>query len=91
MSRAIARMPCAVKTITLDNGTEFQGYEVIKRVHGVLIYFATPYHSGGRGTNKNSNGLIRQYLPEDTSMKETSQLGSVGIETKQQTALAIRV
>ena len=82
MSRVIARMPCAVKTITLDNGTEFHGYEVIEQAHGVQIYFATPYHSWERGTNENTNGLIRQYLPKGTSMKETTQLDCVKIERK---------
>jgi transposase, IS30 family len=57
------------KTITVDNGTEFHGYEEIERVTGVTFYFATPYHSWERGTNENTNGLIRQYLPKGVSMK----------------------
>lgn len=71
MCRAIARMRCPVKTITLDNGTEFHGYEVIEQSHAVQIYFATPHHSWERGTDENSNGVIRQYLPKDTSMKKS--------------------
>lgn len=61
------------KTITADNGTEFHGYEAIERATGVRFYFATPYHSWERGTNENTNGLIRQYLPKRQSMKSLTQ------------------
>lgn len=65
--------PGLFKTITADNGTEFHGYREIERATGVPIYFATPYHSWERGTNENTNGLIRQYLPKRTSMKKLTQ------------------
>ncbi|HEY0811183.1 MAG TPA: IS30 family transposase [Longimicrobiales bacterium] len=61
------------KTITVDNGTEFHGYEAIERATGVVFYFATPYHAWERGTNENTNGLIRQYLPKRQSMKTLTQ------------------
>ncbi len=59
------------KTITADNGTEFHGYADIEAATGVLFYFANPHHSWERGTNENTNGLIRQYLPKSTSMQVT--------------------
>lgn len=61
------------KTITVDNGTEFHGYRDIERATGVTFYFATPYHSWERGSNENTNGLIRQYIPKRSSMQFVSQ------------------
>ena len=52
------------KTITFDNGTEFHGYKKLEEAYSVTCYFATPYHSWERGTNENTNGLIRQYIPK---------------------------
>ncbi len=62
-----------VKTITSDNGTEFHGYKDIEKKTGIKFYFATPYHSWERGTNENTNGLIRQYLPKRKSMASLTQ------------------
>lgn len=61
------------KTITSDNGTEFHSYELIESATGIRFYFATPHHSWERGTNENTNGLIRQYLPKGTSMRSLTQ------------------
>lgn len=61
------------KTFTVDNGTEFHGYKEIEQATGVEFYFATPYHSWERGTNENTNGLIRQYIPKRKSMKHLTQ------------------
>jgi IS30 family transposase len=61
------------KTITADNGTEFHGYADIEAATGVPFYFANPHHSWERGTNENTNGLIRQYLPKRTCMRSLTQ------------------
>lgn len=57
-------IPC--KTLTLDNGTENFGYEKIQKELQISCYFAHPYCSGERGTNENTNGLIRYYFPKGT-------------------------
>jgi transposase, IS30 family len=62
-----------VRTLTLDNGTEFHGYKDIEKNTRTTIYFATPHHSWERGTNENTNGLVRQYLPKRKSMKHITQ------------------
>ncbi len=61
------------RTITADNGTEFHSYSSIERAIGLKFYFATPHHAWERGTNENTNGLIRQYLPKGTSMATLTQ------------------
>lgn len=53
-----------VKSITFDNGLEFAGHEYIAKKLKCKIYFAEPYSSYQRGTNENTNGLIRQYFPK---------------------------
>lgn len=52
------------KTITLDNGIEFSDWERLEEKSGMTIYFAYPYHAWERGTNENTNGLLRQYFPK---------------------------
>ena len=69
----MARHPGRIATITSDNGTEFHWYGKVEAVSRVKFYFATPHHSWERGTNENTNGLIRQYLPKGESMKAVTQ------------------
>lgn len=57
-------IPC--KTLTLDNGSENFGFEEIQKELHISCYFAHPYCSGERGTNENTNGLIRHYFPKGT-------------------------
>lgn len=52
------------KSITFDNGIEFSSWEHIEKNTGMVVYFAYPYHSWERGTNENTNGLLRQYFPK---------------------------
>ena len=72
-SAAIREYGRKFRTITFDNGTEFHGYEALERWFPVTCYFAHPYHSWERGTNENTNGLIRQYLPKGHSMRYVTQ------------------
>lgn len=52
------------KTITFDNGVEFSNWSMLEEKSGTTIYFAYPYHAWERGTNENTNGLLRQYFPK---------------------------
>jgi transposase, IS30 family len=61
------------RTLTLDNGTEMSNYEVIERQTSLQVYFAHPYHSWERGTNENTNGLLRFYFPKSTSFAGLTQ------------------
>jgi len=69
----IAAQPHRVRTITVDNGTEFHEYGKLERATGTRFYFATPHHAWERGTNENTNGLVRQYLPKRESMAHLTQ------------------
>ena len=60
-------------TITYDNGKEFSAHELIERETGTVIYFAFPYHSWERGTNENTNGLLRQFFPKKSSFVNINQ------------------
>jgi IS30 family transposase len=51
------------KTFTLDNGPEFSDWERLEKKSGTTVYFAYPYRFWERGTNENTNGLLRQYFP----------------------------
>lgn len=66
-----ARLPFL--TITSDNGTEFHNYAEIEAATGAVVYFAHPHHPWERGTNENTNGLIRQYSPKGQSMGSLTQ------------------
>jgi len=61
------------KTLTLDNGKEFSSHEELSRVTGLKIYFAKPYAAWQRGTNENTNGLLRQFFPKRTDLRNVSQ------------------
>jgi len=54
------------KTITYDNGSEFEDHKTTELWLKTPIYFAFPYHSWERGTNENTNGLLRQFFPKGT-------------------------
>ena len=58
-----------VLTMTLDNGAEFTRHEDLARSLGIDVYFADPYSSWQRGTNENTNGLLRQYVPKGRDFK----------------------
>jgi IS30 family transposase len=61
------------KTLTLDNGPEMKLPERIERTTGVGVYYANPYHSWERGTNENTNGLLRYFFPKKSSFAALTQ------------------
>lgn len=64
------RLP--LHTITGDNGTEFANHKKIANELGIDFYFTHPYSSWEKGTNENTNGLIRQYFPKGTDFNAIS-------------------
>lgn len=71
-----------LKTITADNGVQFKSHEIVTKALGVTVYFARPYHAWERGTNENSNGLIRQYIPKGSDFDEYTEKDVAAIQNK---------
>jgi len=69
------------RTGTLDNGTEFSGFEQIEEQLGMTIYFAHPYSPWERGTNEQFNGLLRMFLPKGTDFRHVSDQRLAQIES----------
>jgi len=60
------------RTLTLDNGKEFAAFKSLEAQTGIKVYFADPYSAWQRGSNENTNGLLRQYIPKGCDMKAVS-------------------
>ena len=74
MIEALSRLPQdKVKSVTPDRGREFARHqEVTKALPQVEFYFPAPYSPWERGTNENTNGLIREFLPKGYDMANAS-------------------
>jgi IS30 family transposase len=71
LRQTIRRLPAAKRrSLTLDNGREFGRPTELEKKLEVPVYFAHPYHAWERGTNENTNGLLRQYLPKGTDLSQ---------------------
>lgn len=64
--------PKSRRTLTLDNGKEFAQHERLAKLIPEGVFFARPAHPWERGTNENTNGLIRQFVPKRTNIAELS-------------------
>ena len=59
-----------VDSITYDNGKEFYAHQKVNQAISCMSYFAKPYSSWERGQNEDANGLLRQYFPKKTNLKD---------------------
>lgn len=71
---AYRQMPEALRqTLTLDNGKEFSKFKDLEARTGLRVYFADPYAAWQRGTNENTNGLLRFYFPKGTDLRQVTE------------------
>ena len=72
--RAFTKLPRAMRqTLTVDNGSEFSQFKELEKKARLKVYFADPYAAWQRGTNENTNGLLRHYFPKGTDFRTISE------------------
>ncbi len=69
---SLSEIQCPIRTLTADNGIEFSGHKKIGKALRCDFFFALPHHPWERGTNENTNGLLRQYFPKGESLKNVT-------------------
>lgn len=62
--------PKRVRTLTPDRGTEFANYQDVINTLEILVFFPDPHAPQQRGTNENTNGLIREHFPKGSDLND---------------------
>lgn len=79
--RRMKDLPISLRrSMTFDNGKEFAEHHKLTRGLALDVYFAEPYASWQRGTNENTNGLLRQFFPKGTDFTQISHRAVARVE-----------
>ncbi|GKT04395.1 hypothetical protein OKN36_19310 [Furfurilactobacillus sp. OKN36] len=66
--------PKRMRTLTPDRGTEFANYSELMNELQIPVFFPDPHAPQQRGTNENTNGLIREYFPKNTDLDDLNDI-----------------
>jgi len=69
-----------VKSISLDNGSEFSEFRAVEKELNTTVYFAQPHHPWQRGTNENTNDIIRYFFPKGCDFHSVSATDVLAVE-----------
>ena len=70
----LQQLPAALRhTMTFDNGTEFAEYQHLEQSLGMQVFFTDPRSPWQRGSNEHTNGLVRQFFPKGTNLRQVSR------------------
>ena len=74
LKRHITKLPAELRrTLTWDRGNELAAHKKFSVDTNVAVYFCDPHSPWQRGTNENTNGLLRQYFRPGTDLRDLSQ------------------